>query len=54
MFHVWPLIEMPEAHRARDRIVAFLKECGEAQTPYKFEEAPSCPKQFVRQHPTLQ
>ena len=26
MFHVWPLIDMPEARRARDRIVAFLGE----------------------------
>ena len=26
MFHVWPLIDMPEARRARDRIVAFLNE----------------------------
>ncbi|KQZ81936.1 esterase [Mesorhizobium sp. Root157] len=26
MFHVWPLIRMPEARRARDRIVAFLDE----------------------------
>ncbi|ESX89422.1 hypothetical protein X756_07585 [Mesorhizobium sp. LSHC412B00] len=25
MFHVWPLIEMPEARRARDSIVAFLE-----------------------------
>lgn len=25
MFHVWPLIGIPEARRARDRIVAFLK-----------------------------
>lgn len=24
MFHVWPLIDMPEARRARDRIVAFI------------------------------
>ncbi|MGB3538796.1 MAG: alpha/beta hydrolase [Mesorhizobium sp.] len=24
MFHVWPLIDMPEARRARDRIVEFL------------------------------
>ncbi|TIV12500.1 MAG: alpha/beta hydrolase, partial [Mesorhizobium sp.] len=24
MFHVWPLIEMPEARRARDSIVGFL------------------------------
>jgi len=31
MFHVWPLIEMPEARRARDRIVAFLSDFGEAQ-----------------------
>lgn len=26
MFHVWPLIDMPEARRARDKIVAFLRE----------------------------
>lgn len=26
MFHVWPLIDMPEARRARERIVAFLGE----------------------------
>jgi acetyl esterase/lipase len=26
MFHVWPLIDMPEARRARDRIVDFLRE----------------------------
>ncbi len=26
MFHVWPLIDMPEARRARQRIVAFLGE----------------------------
>ena len=25
MFHVWPLLDMPEAHRARDRMVAFIK-----------------------------
>lgn len=25
MFHVWPLIEMPEARRARDSMVAFLE-----------------------------
>ena len=30
MFHVWPLIDMPEAHRARDRIVGFLKETSSA------------------------
>lgn len=26
MFHVWPLIDMPESRRARERIVAFLGE----------------------------
>src|SRR5262249_51608169 len=26
MFHVWPLIDMPEARRARDSIVAFLTD----------------------------
>jgi acetyl esterase/lipase len=31
MFHVWPLIDMPEARRARDRIVAFLQD--DNQTP---------------------
>lgn len=25
MFHVWPLLDMPEARRARDRMVAFLQ-----------------------------
>ncbi|CAN7670241.1 alpha/beta hydrolase [Mesorhizobium amorphae] len=30
MFHVWPLIEMPEARRARDSIVKFL--AGEARS----------------------
>lgn len=25
MFHVWPLLDMPEAHEARDRMVAFLQ-----------------------------
>ena len=30
MFHVWPLIDMPEARRARDSIVAFLT--GETET----------------------
>ncbi|WP_421912565.1 alpha/beta hydrolase [Mesorhizobium sp.] len=28
MFHVWPLIDMPESRRARQRIVAFLSETG--------------------------
>ena len=30
MFHVWPLIDMPEARRARDSIVTFL--AGEPKT----------------------
>jgi acetyl esterase/lipase len=30
MFHVWPLIDMPEARRARDRIVEFLKQPSSA------------------------
>ena len=30
MFHVWPLIDMPEARRARDSIVSFLT--GEPKT----------------------
>ncbi|CDX26049.1 Esterase [Mesorhizobium plurifarium] len=30
MFHVWPLIEMPEARRARDSIVAFLNSAPTA------------------------
>jgi acetyl esterase/lipase len=30
MFHVWPLIDMPEARRARDRIVEFLKRPSSA------------------------
>lgn len=28
MIHVWPLIDMPEARAARDRMVAFLSEAG--------------------------
>jgi hypothetical protein len=36
MLHVWPLIRMPEARRARDRIVAFLSnseaEAGKAMS----------------------
>lgn len=31
MFHVWPLIEMPEARRARDSIVAFLNSAPAAR-----------------------
>ncbi|MER9326369.1 alpha/beta hydrolase [Mesorhizobium sp. M0488] len=41
MFHVWPLIDMPESRRARERIVAFL---GESQSPISTDkslEAPS-------------
>lgn len=33
MIHVWPLIEMPEARTARDRIVSFLKRPAPMQTP---------------------
>lgn len=33
MFHVWPLIDMPEARRARDRIVAFLDGRGVSPAP---------------------
>jgi acetyl esterase/lipase len=31
MFHVWPLIEMPEARRARDKIISFLQEYASGQ-----------------------
>ena len=31
LFHVWPLLDMPEAYRARDRMVAFIEE--HASTP---------------------
>jgi acetyl esterase/lipase len=44
MFHVWPLIEMPEAHRARDRIVAFLSDYGGADSGSKFEGDALIPK----------
>ncbi|MGO4842310.1 hypothetical protein AB4144_59590, partial [Rhizobiaceae sp. 2RAB30] len=33
MIHVWPLIDMPEARRARDRMVAFLRGTGADGTP---------------------
>lgn len=33
MIHVWPLIDMPEARRARDRIVAFLSGVDLADEP---------------------
>jgi acetyl esterase/lipase len=32
MIHVWPLIDMPEARKARDRIVAFLKRSAAIPT----------------------
>lgn len=32
MFHVWPLIDMPEARAARDRIVAWLAEWRDGLT----------------------
>lgn len=32
MFHVWPLIDMPEARRARDRIVAFLGDVAPSRS----------------------
>ncbi len=38
MFHVWPLIRMPEARRARDRIVAFLEEWATGSAPGKERE----------------
>ena len=43
MFHVWPLIDMPESRRARQHIVAFL---GESRSPIRQDtgtrfEAPS-------------
>lgn len=33
MFHVWPLVDMPEGRRARDRIVAYLRDAGGAHPP---------------------
>lgn len=41
MFHVWPLIDIPEARRARDRIVEFLKRPSCALPPaagHRFEQ----------------
>lgn len=41
MFHVWPLIDMPEARRARDRIVAYLEpEAGRPLTATPPERIP--------------
>ena len=40
MFHVWPLVEMPEARRARDSIVAFLtSEPRRVQAPRRTRAA---------------
>jgi len=39
MFHVWPLVRIPEARRARDRIVAFLEEWAAAPASGKEREA---------------
>lgn len=33
MIHVWPLIDMPEARRARDRIVSWLEGAGPLRRP---------------------
>lgn len=41
MFHVWPLIDMPESRRARERIVAFLGEGHSPVSADKSFEAPS-------------
>ncbi|BCH32093.1 esterase [Mesorhizobium sp. L-8-10] len=43
MIHVWPLIDMPEARRARDRMVTFLGDIGGAgkSTPAPVRTAPS-------------
>ncbi|RUW61292.1 alpha/beta hydrolase [Mesorhizobium sp. M7A.F.Ca.US.008.03.1.1] len=42
MFHVWPLIDMPEARRARERIVEFLGESRIVQdTRIRTEERPA-------------
>ena len=32
MFHVWPLIDMPEARRARARIAGFLSDVARSDT----------------------
>ncbi|SDA44724.1 alpha/beta hydrolase [Mesorhizobium qingshengii] len=37
MFHVWPLIDMPESRRARQHIVAFL---GESRSPIRQDTRP--------------
>jgi acetyl esterase/lipase len=39
MIHVWPLIEMPEARRARDRIVSFLSDFGTIDKEERFRTA---------------
>lgn len=38
MIHVWPLIDIPEARPARDRIVAFLSEIGNEAKPKPVRE----------------
>jgi acetyl esterase/lipase len=43
MFHVWPLIDMPEARRARDRIVAFLSEPEPAAAQARRAKAQNLP-----------
>jgi hypothetical protein len=35
MFHVWPLIRMPEARRARSRIVSFLEDWAAMPSPVR-------------------
>lgn len=37
LFHVWPLLDMPEAYRARDRMVAFIE--GLASTSAEMSDA---------------
>ncbi|MVA97262.1 alpha/beta hydrolase fold domain-containing protein [Nitratireductor sp. CAU 1489] len=41
MFHVWPLIDMPEAREARERMVAFLSERLAAPPAPPVRTAPS-------------
>jgi acetyl esterase/lipase len=43
MIHVWPLIDMPEARRARDRIVAWLEGSSRPTVPERKEAAASHP-----------
>lgn len=41
MVHVWPLIDMPEARRARDRIVEFLKGMADLLPARRTDGAPA-------------